>query len=144
MAQATSGKIVCSDWLRRVTWRSVIVLIGRVRITGVVSHFVYKGTTKGNFEKQQIFNKSSTKSCMSRTIYKKSLTIIKAITTRKTTLKITILCHVICIYTITWLLGAFSLVVDRDLLKDTHTWRQIHAISCQRTCFSFFMLQILQ
>ena len=25
------------------------------------------------------------------------------------------------IYTITWLLCAFSLVVDRDLLKDTHT-----------------------
>ena len=51
MAQATSGKIVCSDWLRRVTRRSVIVLIGPVRITGFVSHFVYKGTTKGNFEK---------------------------------------------------------------------------------------------
>ena len=47
------------------------------------------------------------------------------------------------IYAITWLLCAFSLVVDydlfRDLLKNTHRWRQIHAISRQRTCFSFFM-----
>ena len=45
------------------------------------------------------------------------------------------------VYTITWLLCAFSLVVDRDLLKDTHRWRQIHAISRQQTCFSFFMPQ---
>ena len=28
-------------------------------------------------------------------------------------------------HTITWLLCAFSLVVDHDLLKDTHRWRQI-------------------
>ena len=47
-------QIVCSDWLRRVT--------------DFVGHFVYKGTTKGNFEKQQKFNKSSTKSCTNRTI----------------------------------------------------------------------------
>ena len=44
-------------------------------------------------------------------------------------------------YTITWLLWAFSLVVDRDLLKDTHRWRQIHVRSRQQTCFSFFMPQ---
>ena len=37
MAQATSGKIACSDWLRRVTCRSVICRIGPVRITGFVS-----------------------------------------------------------------------------------------------------------
>ena len=42
-------------------------------------------------------------------------------------------------YTITWLLCAFSLVVDRDLLKDTHRWRQIHVRSRQQTCFSFFI-----
>ena len=29
-------------------------------------------------------------------------------------------------YAVTWLLCAFSLVVDRDLLKNTHKWRQIH------------------
>ena len=46
-------------------------------------------------------------------------------------------------YTITWLLCAFSLVVDRDLLKDTaHRWRQIHAISRQRT-FLFSYAKIL-
>ena len=45
----------------------------------------------------------------------------------------------IAIYTITWLLCAFSLVVDRDLLNDTHRWRQIHVRSRQPTCFSFFM-----
>ena len=41
------------------------------------------------------------------------------------------------LYTITWFLCAFSLVVDRDLLKDTHTrmvWNPR-----QQTCFSFFM-----
>ena len=38
----------------------------------------------------------------------------------------TSLCTCILIYTITWLLCAFSLVVDRDLLKNTHRWRQIH------------------
>ena len=43
------------------------------------------------------------------------------------------------VYTITWLLCAFSLAADRDLLKDTHRWRQIHVRSRQRTCFSFFM-----
>ena len=43
------------------------------------------------------------------------------------------------IYAITWLLCAFSLVVDRDLLEDTHRWRQIHVRSRQQTCFSFFM-----
>ena len=42
-------------------------------------------------------------------------------------------------YTITWLLFAFSLVVDRDLLKDTHRWRQINVRSRQQTCFSFKM-----
>ena len=45
----------------------------------------------------------------------------------------------IYIYTITWLLWAFSLVVDRDQLKDTHRWRQIHVRLRQQTCFSFFM-----
>ena len=45
------------------------------------------------------------------------------------------------VYTITGLLCAFSLVVDRDLLKDTHKWHQIHVISRQQTCFSFFMPQ---
>ena len=45
----------------------------------------------------------------------------------------------IAIYTITWLLCAFSLVVDRDILNDTHRWRQIHVRSRQPTCFSFFM-----
>ena len=33
----------------------------------------------------------------------------------------------------------FSLVIDRDLLKDTHRWHQIHVRSRQQTCFSFFM-----
>ena len=33
MAQATSGEITCSDWLRRVTCRSVRFRIGAVRIT---------------------------------------------------------------------------------------------------------------
>ena len=45
----------------------------------------------------------------------------------------------IAIYTITWLLCPFSLVVDSDLLNDTHRWRQIHVRSRQPTCFSFFM-----
>ena len=97
MAQATCRKIACSDWLRRVTCRSVIIRIGPVRITGFVSHFVYKGTAKGNFEKPQKFNKFSklsTKSCMSRTMnnLKESFTIVGA---RTTTLKMTILCHAI-------------------------------------------------
>ena len=35
---------------------SVIFRIGPVRITGFFSHFVYKGATKGNFEKAQKFN----------------------------------------------------------------------------------------
>ena len=49
------------------------------------------------------------------------------------------------IYTITWLLYAFSLVVNRDrsliddLIYDTHRWRQIYVRSRQHTCFSFFM-----
>ena len=66
MAQATSGKIVCSNWLKRVTCRSVFFRNGPVPITGFVSHFVYKGTTIGNFEKPQKFNefsKLSAKSC---------------------------------------------------------------------------------
>ena len=42
MAQATFGEITCSNWLRRVTCRPVIFRIGPVRITGFVSHFVYK------------------------------------------------------------------------------------------------------
>ena len=100
MAQATSGKIACSDWLRRVTCQSVIFRTGPVRITGFVSHFVYKGTTKRNFKKPRKFNefsKLSTKSCMSRTMnnLKESFTVMKAITTRKTILKMTILCHAI-------------------------------------------------
>ena len=47
----------------------------------------------------------------------------------------------IYIYKITWLLWAFSLVVDRDQLKDTHRWRQNHVRLRQQTCFSFFMPQ---
>ena len=50
MTQATSGKVACSDWLRRVTCGSVIFRIAPVRITGFVSHFVYKKRTKGNFQ----------------------------------------------------------------------------------------------
>ena len=43
---------------------------GPVRIKGCVSHFVYKRTTKGNFEKLHKFNEFShlsAKSCLSRT-----------------------------------------------------------------------------
>ena len=45
----------------------------------------------------------------------------------------------IYIYTITWLLCAFSLVVDRDLLKDTHRWpwRSLVENLCTRNMFSF-------
>ena len=43
------------------------------------------------------------------------------------------------LYIITWLLCVFSLVVDHDLLKDTHA--QMTSNACQRTCFSFFMPQ---
>ena len=43
------------------------------------------------------------------------------------------------VYTITWHLVAFSLVIDRDLLKDIHWWRQIRVRSRQKTCFSFLM-----
>ena len=71
MAQATSGEIACSNWLRRVTCWSVIFRSGPFRITCFISHFVYEGTTKGNFETPQKFNefsKLSTKSCMSRTM----------------------------------------------------------------------------
>ena len=40
----------------------------------------------------------------------------------------------------TRILCAFSiLVVDRNLLKDTHRWRQSHVKSRQQTCFTFFM-----
>ena len=53
MAQTIFGKIACFDWLRRVTCRSVIYHIELVRIAGFVIHFVYKGTTKLNFEKLQ-------------------------------------------------------------------------------------------
>ena len=43
-------------------------------------------------------------------------------------------------YTITWLLCAFSLVVDHDLLEDTHTdGVKSTSDSRQHTCFSFFM-----
>ena len=102
MAQATSGEIACSHWLGRVTCQSVSFRIGPVRIMGFVSHFVNKRTTKGNFEKRQKFNefnKLSTKSCMSQTMnnLKECFTIMKAIT-RKTTLKMTILCHVLTLY----------------------------------------------
>ena len=50
---------------------------------------------------------------------------------------------VLCVmenYTVTWLLWAFSLVVDRDLLKDTHT-DDVKSASdhVSRACFSFFM-----
>ena len=81
MAQAISGKIAGSNWLRRVTCRSVTFRIGPVRITGFASHFVYKGTTKGNFGKPQKFyefSKLSTKSRTSRTMnnLKESFTII--------------------------------------------------------------------
>ena len=41
------------------------------------------------------------------------------------------------VYTITWLLCALSLVVDRDLIKDTHKWRQI-ASDTSADLFSFF------
>ena len=91
MAQATSGEITCSHWLRRVTCWSVSFRIGPLRITGFVSRFVYKRTRKGNYEKPQKlneFSKLSTRSCMSRTMnnLKESFTIMKAIT-RKTILK---------------------------------------------------------
>ena len=96
IAQATSCKIAYFDWLRRVTCRSVIYRIEPVRITGFVTHFVYKGTTKRNFEKLQRFNefsRLSTKSCTSRRMnnLKETFTIMKAVTTRTTILKMTIL-----------------------------------------------------
>ena len=59
MEQATFGEIAYSDWLRHVTCLSVSFRIGPVRITGFVSHFGYKGTTKENFEKPQKFNSFS-------------------------------------------------------------------------------------
>ena len=70
MAQTTSGKIACSDWLRRVTCRSAIFRTEPVCMSVCfVGHFVSPfRTTKGNFENQQKFkeyNKLSTKSCMS-------------------------------------------------------------------------------
>ena len=49
MAQATFGEIACYDWRKRVT----------CRFKGFVSHFVYKRTTKGNFEKPKKFNEFS-------------------------------------------------------------------------------------
>ena len=94
-AQATFCKIACSDWLRRVTCRSVSFRIAPVRITGFVSHFVYKGTTKGNFKKPQKFNEfNKLSTCMSRAMnynLKESFTVMKAITTRTTIWKITIM-----------------------------------------------------
>ena len=51
MAQAISGEIACSDCLRRLTCRFVTFRIGPDRVTGFVSHFVYKGTTNIIFEK---------------------------------------------------------------------------------------------
>ena len=100
MAQATSGKIVCSNWLKRVTCRSVFFRNGPVPITGFVSHFVYKGTTIGNFEKPQKFNEFSKlriKSCMSQAMnnLKDSFTVMKVITTRTTILKMATLCNAI-------------------------------------------------
>ena len=79
MAQATSGKIAYSDWLRRVTWRSVIFRIGPDQITGFVSHLVYERTTK----LLKAFNKLSTKSCLSRAMnnLKVSFIVMKAIRT---------------------------------------------------------------
>ena len=53
MAQATSGEIACSHWLRRIMCRCGSFRIGPVRITGFVSHFVYKRTANGNVEKPQ-------------------------------------------------------------------------------------------
>ena len=90
--ESTFGEIPCSDWLRRVMCRTVIF-----RYWTFVSHFVYKATTKENFEKPQQFNefsKLSTKLCMSRTMnnLKESFSIKKEITTRTTTkLKMTVL-----------------------------------------------------
>ena len=53
----------------------------------------------------------------------------------------------IAIYTITWLLCPFSLVVDSDRSNDTHRWRQIHVsrlvflFSCrQNTSINFWIL----
>ena len=45
-------------------------------------------------------------------------------------------CLLLKLYTITWLLCAFSLVVHRDLLKDAHRWSWNPR---QRTCLSFFI-----
>ena len=55
MAQATSGEITYTDWLRHVTCRSIF-RIEPVRITGFISHF---GTTKENSEEHQKFNEFS-------------------------------------------------------------------------------------
>ena len=101
MGQDSFCEIAFSHWLRRVTCRSVIVSVlhGSVQITGFVNHFVYKRTTKGNYEKPQKlseFCKFSTKSRMSWTMnnLKDSFTIMKAnITTRQKTLKLTIQCE---------------------------------------------------
>ena len=53
-------------------------------------------------------------------------------------LKLFIVSETINNYTTTWPLGAFSLVVDRGSLEDTHRWRWVHVRSRQRTCFPFF------
>ena len=68
MAQATSGGIACSDWLRGVTCQSVSVT---GPYYGFRQPFCLRRKTKGNFEKSQKFNEFinlSTKSCMSRTM----------------------------------------------------------------------------
>ena len=50
--------------------------------------------------------------------------------------------HIFCVWPLTWLLCAFSLVVDHDLLKDTHT-DNVKSMPDprQQTYFSFFMPQ---
>ena len=93
-----SRSLIAWDASRHVLFRN-----GSVRITGFVSYFVYKGTTKWYFEKLQKFNefsKLSTKSCLSRTMnnLKESFTTMKARTTRTTILKITLyVCTVCCL-----------------------------------------------
>ena len=59
MAQATSGEIACSDSLRRVTMPVRNFPYWTGWITSFVTHFVYDGTTKGNFEKPHKFNEFS-------------------------------------------------------------------------------------
>ena len=82
MAQTISGEIACSEWCRVQTCQICDSGIWRVRITGFVSHFVYKGTTQWKLEKPQKCNELDTKSCTSWTMnyLKESFTIMKAIT----------------------------------------------------------------